>query len=81
MTITLPNLMAVEQPILAHELERCYLKTLTYRDHTDTLGKALNTAEVELAEAKDELTELRQLLNDTLEQVADQEEEIKTLRT
>jgi hypothetical protein len=70
MTITLPNLIAVEQLILAHELERCYLKTLTYRDHTNTLGKALNTAEVELAKAKDELTKLRQLLNDTLEQVA-----------
>jgi hypothetical protein len=80
-TITLPNLMTLEQPTVANELERFYLKVLTYRDHTDTLGKALNTAEVELAEARDELTELRQLLNDTLEQVADQEEEIKTLRT
>jgi hypothetical protein len=87
-TITLPNLMTLEQPTVANELERFYLKVLTYRDHTDTLGKALNTAEVELAEARDELTELRQLLNDTLEQVADREEvianqekEIKTLRT
>ena len=51
--------MAVEQLILAHELERCYLKTLTYRDYTNTLGKALNTAEVKLAKAKDELTKLR----------------------
>jgi hypothetical protein len=57
--ITLLNLMTLEQLTVANELERFYLKVLTYRNHTDTLGKALNTAEVELAEARDELTKLR----------------------
>jgi hypothetical protein len=62
--------MTLKQPTVANELKRFYLKVLTYRDYTDTLGKALNTAEVELAKARDELTKLRQLLNDTLKQVA-----------
>jgi septal ring factor EnvC (AmiA/AmiB activator) len=80
-TITLLNLITLKQLIVANKLKRFYLKVLTYRNYTDTLGKALNTAKVELAKARDELTKLRQLLNDTLKQVANQEEEIKTLRT
>ncbi|KAF2187871.1 hypothetical protein K469DRAFT_704138, partial [Zopfia rhizophila CBS 207.26] len=78
--VTLPTLMTLNQAIIASELERSHLKVLTHRDHADTLGKALNTAETELNEARDELTELRQLLNNTLKRVADQENEIKTLK-
>jgi hypothetical protein len=51
--------MTLEQLTVANELERFYLKVLTYRDYTNTLGKALNTAKVELAKARDELTKLR----------------------
>jgi hypothetical protein len=42
-----------------HKLKRCYLKTLTYYNYTNTLGKVLNTAKVKLAKVKDELTKLR----------------------
>jgi hypothetical protein len=62
--------MTLKQLTVANKLKRFYLKVLTYRNHTNTLGKALNTAKVKLAEARDELTKLRQLLNDTLKQVA-----------
>jgi hypothetical protein len=58
-TITLLNLITLKQLIVANKLKRCYLKVLTYRDHSNTLGKALNTAKVELAKAKDKLTKLR----------------------
>jgi len=59
MTITLPYLITIKQLIVASELERCYLKVLTYCNYANTLGKALNTAKVELAKAKDNLTKLR----------------------
>jgi hypothetical protein len=58
-TITLPNLITLKQLTVANKLKRFYLKVLTYCDYTDTLGKALNTAKVELAEARNELTKLR----------------------
>ena len=69
-TITLLYLITIKQLIVASELERCYLKVFTYCNYANTLGKALNTTKVELAKAKDNLTKLRQLLNDTLKQVA-----------
>jgi hypothetical protein len=69
-TITLLNLITLKQLTVANKLKRFYLKVLTYRDYTNTLGKALNTAKVKLAKARDKLTKLRQLLNDTLKQVA-----------
>ena len=55
----MPYLIAVELLIVVSELKRCYLKVLAYRDYANTLGKALNTAKVELAKAKDNLTKLR----------------------
>ena len=45
--------------VTASKLERCYLKVLTYCNYANTLGKALNTAKVELAKAKDDFTKLR----------------------
>ena len=69
-TITLLYLITIKQLIVASKLKRCYFKVLTYCNYANTLGKALNTAKVELAKAKDNLTKLRQLLNNTLKQVA-----------
>ena len=56
MTVKLPDLIVLKQVVVANELKRTYLKLLAYQDHADTLGKALNTAEVKLTKAKDELT-------------------------
>ena len=68
--ITLLYLITIKQLIIASKLERCYFKVFTYYNYANTLGKALNTAKVELTKAKDNLTKLRQLLNNTLKQVA-----------
>jgi hypothetical protein len=51
--------MTLKQLTVANKLKRFYLKVLTYRDYINTLGKALKTAKVKLAKARDELTELR----------------------
>ena len=51
--------MAIKLLIIVSKLKRCYFKVLAYYNYANTLGKALNTAKVELAKAKDKLTKLR----------------------
>ena len=53
------TLITIKKLIIASKLERCYLKVFTYCNYANILGKALNTAKVELAKAKDNFTKLR----------------------
>jgi len=78
--VDLPSLMAYDQAIVASELVRHATKVQAYRDHADTLGKAVNVVETELRETQEELQELQALLNETLERLADREDEVKKLK-
>jgi outer membrane murein-binding lipoprotein Lpp len=80
-TADLPSLMAIKPVVVANELVRYCVKVQAYRDHADTLAKAVNTAEAEVVQ-------LQQSHNAALEQVADLQEqnaelhkEIEALRT
>ena len=52
-------LITIKQLIIIGKLERYYFKVLIYYNYTNTLGKALNIAKVELTKAKDNFTKLR----------------------
>lgn len=78
--LDLPHLMAADPAIVANELLQQSVKVQAYRDHADTLCKAVNVAEAERAGVEEELKELQKLLNETLERLADRDDEIKKLK-